>query len=205
MFEGPPWYPNRDVIGISETKSLVDTETDSPLEKKEDFAIPDYKKFFTPTESSKGGVALYISNSYSCKPRKDLDQLCYLSRNLESCFAEIILPNSTNIIVGTIYRHPKMTGFNQDFLKPLLSKTSSEKKQLLLLGDFNLDLLKCEDDSEIMTFMDILDSNLILPQILLPTRITDDSKTLIDNILSSPSDNGTVSGNICYSISDHLP
>lgn len=193
------------VIGISETKSLVDTETDSPLEKKEDFAIPDYKKFFTPTESSKGGVALYISNSFSCKPRKDLDQLCYLSRNLESCFAEIILPNSTNIIVGTIYRHPEMTGFNQDYLKPLLSKTSSEKKQLLLLGDFNLNLLKCEDDSEIMTFMDILDSNLILPQILLPTRITDDSKTLIDNILSSPSDNGTVSGNICYSISDHLP
>ena len=53
--------------------------------------------------------------------------------------------------------------------------------------------------------MDILGSNLILPQILLPTRVTDLSKTLIDNIFSSPSDSGTISGNFCHSISDHLP
>ena len=53
--------------------------------------------------------------------------------------------------------------------------------------------------------MDILGSNLILPQILLPTRITDVSKTLIDNIFSSPCDSGTISGNFCHAISDHLP
>ena len=98
-----------------------------------------------------------------------------------------------------------MVGFNDDYLKPLLHLISSEKKQLVLLGDFNFDLLKCEDVPEILSFMDILDSNLVLPQILLPTRITEDTKTIIDNILTSPSENGTISGNICYSISDHLP
>ena len=192
------------VIGISETKSLTDSETKSPLETDKDFAIPGYKKFFTPTESAKGGVALYVSLEFVYKPRKDLDKMCYLSRHLESCFVEIVLPNGTNIIVGTIYRHPNMVGFN-DNLKPLLHKIASEKKQLLLLGDFNFDLLKCEDEPDIMSFMDILDSNLIIPQILLPTRVTDDTKTVIDNILTSPSENGTVSGNICYTISDHLP
>ena len=53
--------------------------------------------------------------------------------------------------------------------------------------------------------MDILGSNLILPQILLPSRVTEHSKTLIDNIFSNPTDSGTISGNLCYSISDHLP
>ena len=48
-------------------------------------------------------------------------------------------------------------------------------------------------------------SNLILPQVILPTRVTEHSKTLIDNIFLSPTEAGTISGNICHSISDHLP
>ena len=98
-----------------------------------------------------------------------------------------------------------ITLFNSDYLKPLLHKITSEKKQILLLGDFNINLLKCDDEPEIASFMDILGSNLILPQILLPARVTDLSKTSIDNIFSSPSDSGTISGNFCHSISDHLP
>ena len=84
-------------------------------------------------------------------------------------------------------------------------KKSSEKKQILLLGDFNIDLLKCNDDNQVMSFLDIIGSHLVALQILLPTRITEHSKTLIDNILSSPTESGTISGNIVYSISDHLP
>ena len=39
-------------------------------------------------------------------------------------------------------------------------------------------------DTGLSAFMDILSSHLILSQILLPTRITAQSKTLIDNIFS---------------------
>ena len=45
----------------------------------------------------------------------------------------------------------------------------------------------------------------MLPNILLPTRITDHSTTLIDNIFSSISCHESFSGNFIYSISDHLP
>ena len=201
-------------IGISETRSLVEEDDELPeppesaqLEQKEDFPIPGYKKFFTPTESSAGGVSLYILKSLSCKPRDDLSKTCYQSLNLESVFVEIFLANRPNIIVGNIYRHPCMTtkSFNSDFLQPLLHKIKSERKHVILLGDFNIDLLKCEESNDSSTFLDILGSNLILPQILLPTRVTDHSKTLIDNIFSSPTESGTISGNICHSISDHLP
>ena len=53
--------------------------------------------------------------------------------------------------------------------------------------------------------MDILGSRLMLPQILLPTRITENSKTLIDDIISTPTGDDCTSGNILHSISDHLP
>ena len=93
--------------------------------------------------------------------------------------------------------------FNSDFLNPFLHKVGLENKELILLGNFNVNLLNTDDDSS--HFLDCLGSNLILPQILLPTRILGDSHTLIDNIFSSVTGSFNVSGNIRYSISDHLP
>ena len=52
---------------------------------------------------------------------------------------------------------------------------------------------------------DRITANLFIPQIILPTRITSRSKTLIDNIFSNCFDSSFVSGNITTSISDHLP
>ena len=43
------------------------------------------------------------------------------------------------------------------------------------------------------------------PQILQPTRITDHSATLIDNIFFNSLEHFTISGNVIYDISDHLP
>ena len=192
---------NFSFIGISETRFLKNQE---PIF---DFSIPGYSAINTPTESSAGGVLLYVSNSFAFKPRLDLSQLMYQSKNLESVFVEIIVPKKTNIIVGTIYKHPDMSfnSFNSEFLEPLLHKVKHESKQTILLGDFNVDLLKAEVNSDSSLLLDTLGSNLIVPQILLPTRITRESKTLIDNIFSSISEHGVKSGNLCYSISDHLP
>ena len=86
-----------------------------------------------------------------------------------------------------------------------LEKASVEKKTLILLGDFNIDLLKCENNSNHSNFLDILCSHSILPTILLPTRITSSSKTLIDNIFISSSKYDLTAGNIISCISDHLP
>ena len=74
------------------------------------------------------------------------------------------------------------------------------------MGDFNIDLLQTEMDDKISNFYDTLTSNLFVPHITLPTRITSKSKTLIDNIFSNdPSFSDGVSGNFTFSISDHLP
>jgi len=99
-----------------------------------------------------------------------------------------------------------MEEFNASYLTPLLHKANTEGKKIFLLGDFNCDLLKSETNSEVSNFLDIMGSSSLCPQISLPTRVSNTSKTLIDNIFCSPNlDEQFFSGNILSGISDHLP
>ena len=125
---------------------------------------------------------------------------------IESVFIEVIFPRKSNILVGCIYRHPCMpiSEFNELHLTDLLDKVTSENKTIFLLGDFNIDLIKNESDSNVSEYFNHLSSNHLLPHISIPTRITDRSKTLIDNIFSN-STAENLSGNLTTSISDHLP
>ena len=90
--------------------------------------LSNYSFEHTPTESSAGGTLLYIANHLSYKTRSDLN--IYKKFELESTFVEIINPKKSNIIVGTIFIHPKMdvTGFN-NILNKLLNKLIKNKKQ----------------------------------------------------------------------------
>ena len=73
------------------------------------------------------------------------------------------------------------------------------------MGDFNVDLLKIDDDGKSSEYFDALASSLFVPHIIHPTRITPSSKTLIDNIFSNSTNFGEgISGNITVKLSDHL-
>ena len=178
------------IIAITETRIKSDTPNVN-------LSLPAYTMIHTPTESSAGGALLYVSNRHSFKPRTDLTSICYKSKQFESVFVEITQPKKGNLIVGSLYRHPTMSieEFNINFLLPLLEKVSLENKTLLLLGDFNIDLLKCDIIPSNSSFLDILCSHSILPSILLPTRLTPNSKTLIDNIFISSSKYELTAGN----------
>ena len=99
--------------------------------------------------------------------------------------------------------------FNDHYLNPLLDNLSKEaNKTIVLLGDFNIDLLNFDTSEYASTFLDDLASNSLQPQILLPTRISNNSKTLIYNIFCNIPNTlvkSAMSGNISSSISDHLP
>ena len=158
-----------------------------------------------PTESAAGGTLLYISNNLSYKPRNDL--CIYKSTELESTFIEILSQKETNVIVCCIYRHPHMSlnEFNDYYINNLLDKLSQENKTVFLLGDFNIDLLNYDQHSLTNEFLDSLSSHMLLPHIVQPTRIRNNSKTLIDNIYSNVITPNNISGNITATISDHLP
>ena len=187
---------NFSVIGISETKFLKHSPPNF------NFSLEGYSVEQTPTESSAGGTLLYISNRYAYIPRLDLANMMYASRELESVFVEISFSQKSNFIVGCIYKHPGMSVnlFNSEFLSPLLQRVSRENKTLILLGDFNIDLMKYNTNQDVSNFLDILGSHLIIPQVILPTRITETSKTIIDNIFSTVTGNNCTSGNLLHSI-----
>ena len=68
----------------------------------------------------------------------------YKSAELESTSIEIINYKKLNILVGCDYRNPVMdlNEFNDYYPYELLHKLSSVNKSVILLGDFNVDLMK---------------------------------------------------------------
>ena len=124
------------IIGISETRLQKTQETTTNIQ------LENYNIEHVPTESANGGVLLYIKKAINYKLRPDL--MIYKKRELGPVFIEIIQQDSKNIVAGCIYRHACMqqSEFNDEYLKPLSEKLISENKKVILVGDFNSDLLK---------------------------------------------------------------
>jgi len=91
------------------------------------------------------------------------------------------------------------------FYSKILNKISAEKKEIYIMGDFNIDLLKFDTNLSHEEFPQYNLSSGLKPYIIRPTRITPTSKSLIDNIFSNNIDPKNLSGNVICSISDHLP
>ena len=98
--------------------------------------------------------------------------------------------------------------FNHHHPNPLLDNISKEiNKKIVLLGDFNIDLLNFDTSEHVSTSLDDLASNLVQLHIPLPTRIYNNSKNLIIYIfcnIPNPLVKSAMSGSIESSISDHL-
>ena len=113
---------------------------------------------------------------------RDLLLLCYK-------YIFVIHPSLNifkNVIVGTIYRPPdeNVSDF-LDSLRKLLSTTTGENKICYVMGDFNLDLLRHEQDAITGEFVELMFSHLLYSVITKPTRITSNTTSLIDNIFTN--------------------
>ena len=68
-------------------------------------------------------------------------------------------------------------------LETSLSKALSESQALILMGDFNIDLLV--DNSHSRVWLDLLNLHGLTQIITEPTRVTTNSRTLIDHVIVS--------------------
>ena len=81
-----------------------------------------------------------------------------------------------------------LSKLNNDYLNSLSEKLLREKnKHIILMGDFDVDLLKYTTDTSTALFSNQTYSSSLVPQITSPTRISTKSKTLIGNIFSTDS------------------
>ena len=72
------------------------------------------------------------------------------------------------------------------------------------MGDFNINLLGYESDSDTGDFINTMVSHYLLPYLLHPTRVTAHSATIIDSIFSNICEFETISGNIMAQLADHF-
>ena len=193
-----------DLIALTETWNS--SKSNTPFLPKKLTGYLDY--IGMEGSSKKGGCGLYVKDTFTPIPRKDLEfNISKTGSETESCWIELVNNSGPNILVGVFYRHP--SSVNDDFIKKLkstLKKASKEKKKIIICGDFNLNLLNFEYDKNVSTFLSTMFQNNFQPCIMEPTRITNTNKpSLVDNIFINTFDS-PVCGNILEHISyDHLP
>ena len=165
---------NFQVIGLSEIKVTSDVQVKANIE------LPGYNFYYTPSHSSAGGVGIYVRSNLEANKR---DDLCVRDADFETVWVEICNPNAKNVICCCVYRHPNsdISKFN-DHLHGKIEDLAKENKLIAIMGDFNIDLLKYDCHSATNEFVNMMFSHHFQPAILHPTRITDTSSTIIDNM-----------------------
>ena len=185
------------IIGLTEVKIK---ENEMPAINTD---IPSYHFISQPSNSNAGGVGFYINNNLKTKIRTDLSSR---TDEYEALWIEIINNSKRNLVCGVIYRHPRCDlEIFMNYIDMAIEEIHQKNKYSPMQGDCNLDLLKSESHQETKNFLNALNSLFFQPQILQPTRITDHSATLVHNIFFNSLDHFTISGNLIYDISDHLP
>ena len=161
------------------------------------------------TCGKKGGLIIYLHEKYNHTLRTDI----FTNTPFwEGQFIDISGDRLTkNITIGNIYRPPRnlsdtLAEFHEEMKKTLtcLSKINNE---ILITGDFNINLLQVHEKNIFNDFFETMVSNSFIPMITLPTRFSNKSGTLIDNIFCRISDFTlqSTSGILTKKFSDHQP
>ena len=170
-----------------------------------------------------GGVGIFVS--------KNLTSEAFLSQDahgkvrfVEETFENIVVTipeaiqtgngnTKKDLVIAAIYRQPNRENFEtfQGELRKLLQAIDKRKNEIVIAGDFNLDLLRYETHPPTASYLDLLTGRKLLPRIIRPTRIKNQSATLIDHIFTKDGDTTLCSGIIDTEIAgnngftDHLP
>ena len=159
-------------------------------------------------ERTGGGVGLFIKDGIQYFERPDLK---YSDDSLESVFIEVDKDSfllGKNIVIGVIYRPSgtEINLFNKVF-KKILIIIQKENKFCYSSGDYNLNILNSENHTQTADFVDLLYSSSYIILITRPTRITQNTATLIDNVFTNNFQNlnNTFQGILVTDLSDHSP
>lgn len=148
-----------------------------------------------------GGVAIYIRNSINYKVRDELMQ-----DNLETITVEICKPKSKPFLINCWYRPPDTTLELFNMYEELIKKMDSENKEVILIGDFNCDWSQVNNGNakpQTNKLFEIAKIFQFEQMIKEPTRITENSKTLIDLAFTNKPEIVINSGVVHLGISDH--
>ena len=148
--------------------------------------LPGYHPLITRCMQNErgGGVGLFIKSDIQYTIRDDLS--IFLPHVFEAVFVETTSSGVKNSIVGVIYRPNTAPGADMDLFSTTLFEVmeiiNNEHKIGVIMGDMNIDLLKCSKHGKTNEYMNQIISLGYLPVVTKPTRVCASTATLIDHI-----------------------
>lgn len=183
-----------DIIGVSETWNSLQNEFLTNID------IEGYNFYKTKSLSQNGGAGLDVKKYLNSTACENLSFRC----NEFEVWVEVENANDKNYLFCCAYRHPNSdVDVFTSHLQSILPKLAN--KQVFIMGDFNVNLLHYDEHAPTNDFINNLFSCNFLPCINHPTRISEHSSTIIDNIFINLINANVICGNILTQISDHLP
>ena len=170
--------------------------------------IPQYHLHLNHRKDHKGsGTAILVREGITHKRCKELDVM--VEKEVASTCVEMTSKNGKHIILGSVYKSPNTSDKKlKAHVTELSEKVKNEKvnKELVISMDHNMDLLKSHEHRRTQQFLDLMLEQGLIPTTTRPTRITQSTATLIDNVfISEVLEKSFDSLILLEDISDHLP
>ena len=173
--------------------------------KNSNYKLNGYRSFHQIRNECKGGgLCIFLRESYTCKLRSDFN---INSDAIECVCIEILNKQSTNLILNLSYRPPQGdTPLFEKHLQDPLWRHDVCKKEVLITGDFNINLLDFENNKKVQSFINLMFRYGIVPVINKLTRVTKYTATAIDHMFTNFIINTEIKSAIIKAdISDHFP
>ena len=146
-----------------------------------------------------GRVACYIRNDVSFNVKGNF------SNKVENIFFDMLLPKTKPILIRILYRPPDQSKF-LDKLSMAISETKNfDDQEVYILGDLNINLINNQKHTPngIKRYKEFCSLNGLKQLLTLPTRITKNSMSLLDHVLTNSADRVSQFGVVDTGLSDH--
>ncbi|XP_062601194.1 uncharacterized protein LOC134262888, partial [Saccostrea cucullata] len=144
-----------------------------------------------------GGIVVYISDNIRYKRRTDFE-----IGDIETIWLELNSKNSKPVYYCSAYRPPSAPScWAEDLAREINCASCCDDAEIILTGDFNVDLFKEPPQSWTYALEEFYFSQLITAA----TRVTNTSSTLIDHFYTNKPDNMCEVNVPFIAISDHYP
>lgn len=161
-----------------------------------ELSIPGYNIIRKDADGpNRTGLLVYVNQciKYKLLPHFDIPEL-------ETLWLEVSLKKHKPVLIGLCYRNPSENSSWIDHFDSMMDTVTLHQKEIILMGDFNIDLLrphkKWNQTYDLHNLHQLIDK---------PTRVTPTSKTLIDHIYVTDKQNIIEACVPIFGCSDHFP
>ena len=197
---------NEALVNINSMKTkpslIAFSETNFKHDDNDDYNIINHNSehLYAQDNKNKGsGITLYYRNSHLFQRIPSLN----VRNDYFECIGGRFKTNDSQFYIIVVYRyHNNINAFLETFMNTI---SAYKDKPLLIMGDFNLDLLQFNTDTKIDDFVNNMISSSLFPLINKRTNFFINSSTLIDHAWCNILHDQVKSYIINTSVSSHKP